>query len=78
MATAATRARLIRAAGSVRRRWPRVAAGLRRHASAASWRRLRAVGPPRMDPVNLWLVLLLVAITLASGLATLAQAFHLV
>ena len=53
-----------------RRRWPR------RAALAAAWGRVRALAPDPMDPLHLWLVLLLVAITLASGLATLAEALH--
>ena len=73
---AAHRARLIRAGGAVRRRVPRLAA-LRRYTPAASWRRVRAGEAERLDALNLWLVLLLVAITLASGLATLAQALRL-
>ena len=61
-------ARMGSAAEAVRRR--------RRAALAAAWGHVRALAPDRMDPLHLWLVLLLVAITLASGLATLAQALH--
>ena len=73
---AAGRARLSRAGGEARHPWPRLAAGLRRATPAMPWRRPRAPDPDRIDPINpidLWLLLLLVAITLASGLATLAQ-----
>ena len=40
------------------------------------WAACARGAPGTMDPLHLWLVLLLVAITLASGLATLAQYFR--
>jgi hypothetical protein len=75
---AAHRPRIIRAGAAVRQSPPRLTAALRRYAPAAAWRRLRPAGPTRLAPLHLWLVLLLVAITLASGLATLAQVLRLV
>jgi hypothetical protein len=76
---AAHRPRVIRAGGAVRQRAPRLVAALRFAQPGAAWRRLRPAGSAglaRINPLHLWLAPLVVAITLASGLATLAQAFR--